>query len=190
MVANHTISILVINEAGVLSRVTGLFSGRGYNIESLTVAPCLDCDYSRITLVTQGDDNIIEQITKQLNRLIPVIKVVDLTVAEATEREFVFCKVNVKDETRSEILRIAELGGAKIIDTASKTYTLEACGDEKQISTMIELLRPIGIKEIVRSGKVAISKENTFNKIKCLNEEGITVKHSMRLDYSPFYFTR
>lgn len=164
----HTLSILVINEAGVLSRVTGLFSGRGYNIESLTVAPCLDCDYSRITLVTQGDDNIIEQITKQLNRLIPVIKVVDLTVAEATEREFVFCKVNVKDETRSEILRIAELGGAKIIDTASKTYTLEACGDEKQISTMIELLKPIGIKEIVRSGKVAISKENTFNNIKNL----------------------
>ena len=156
----HTLSILVINEAGVLSRVTGLFSGRGYNIESLTVAPCLDNDYSRITLVTEGGDEIIEQVTKQLNRLIPIIKVMDLTVAEATEREFVFCKVTVKDETRSEILRIAQLANAKVIDVASKTYTIEACGDEKQISTMIELLRPLGIKELVRSGKVAISKEN------------------------------
>ena len=154
----HTLSILVMNEAGVLSRVTGLFSGRGYNIESLTVAPCLDCDYSRITLVTEGDDEIIEQITKQLNRLIPVIKVMDLTVAEATEREFVFCKVNAKDENRAEILRIAELSNAKVIDVASKIYTLEASGDEKQINTMIELLRPLGIKELVRSGKIAISK--------------------------------
>jgi len=154
----HTLSILVMNEAGVLSRVTGLFSGRGYNIESLTVAPCLDCDYSRITLVTEGDDDIIEQITKQLNRLIPVIKVMDLTISEAQEREFVFCKVNAKDENRSEILRIAEVSNAKIIDAASKIYTLEASGDEKQINTMIELLRPLGIKELVRSGKVAISK--------------------------------
>lgn len=164
----HTLSILVINEAGVLSRVTGLFSGRGYNIESLTVAPCLDCDYSRITLVTHGDDDIIEQITKQLNRLIPVIKVVDLTVAEATEKEFLFCKLSAKDEIRSDILRIAEISNAKIIDVASKTYTLEACGDEKEISTLIELLRPLGIKELVRSGKVAISKENAFNNIKNL----------------------
>lgn len=164
----HTLSILVINEAGVLSRVTGLFSSRGYNIESLTVAPCLDCDYSRITLVTQGDDDIIEQITKQLNRLIPIIKVVDLTVSEATEREFVFCKVNAKDENRAEILRIAEVSNAKIIDAASKIYTLEACGDEKQINTMIELLRPLGIKELVRSGRVAISKEGSFNNIKNL----------------------
>ena len=158
----HTLSILVINEAGVLSRVTGLFSGRGYNIESLTVAPCLDCDYSRITLVTEGDDDVIEQITKQLNRLIPIIKVVDLSVAEATEREFVFCKVNAKDETRSEILRIAELSNARVIDVASRAYTIEASGDEKQITTMIELLRPLGIKEIVRSGLVAITKENQF----------------------------
>ena len=164
----HTLSILVMNEAGVLSRVTGLFSGRGYNIESLTVAPCLDCDYSRITLVTEGDDDIIEQITKQLNRLIPVIKVMDLTVAEATEKEFIFCKVNAKDENRAEILRIAEISNAKVIDVASKIYTLEASGDEKQINTMIELLRPLGIKELVRSGKVAISKENSFNNIKNL----------------------
>ena len=164
----HTLSILVINEAGVLSRVTGLFSGRGYNIESLTVAPCLDCDYSRITLVTEGDDDIIEQITKQLNRLIPVIKVVDLSVEDATEREFIFCKVNAKDENRAEILRIAEISNARVIDVTSKIYTLEGGGDEKQIKTMIELLRPLGIKELVRSGKVAISKENSFNNIKNL----------------------
>lgn len=154
----HTISVLVKNEAGILSRVCDLFSGRGYNIESLTVAPGLDPDLSRITLVTVGDDKVIEQITKQLNRLIPTLKVVDLTAEDAIEMEFILCKVTAKDTDRSEILRLAEIFNAKILDIAQKSYTLQALGDERQIETLIELLRPLGIKELVRSGKVAISR--------------------------------
>lgn len=163
---NHTISILVKNEAGVLSRVSDLFSGRGYNIESLTVAPTLDTDFSRITIVTNGDDKVIEQITKQLNRLIPTIKVMDLPSNDAIEREFIMCKVCARDEHRSEILRIAEIFNAKIIDVTHKSYTLQALGDERQIKSLIELLRPIGIKELVRSGKVVISRETQFQNIK------------------------
>lgn len=162
----HTISILVKNEAGVLSRISDLFSGRGYNIESLTVAPTLDTDFSRVTIVTNGDDKVIEQITKQLNRLIPTIKVMDLPVNDAIEREFIMCKVCARDEHRSEILRIAEIFNAKIIDVTHKSYTLQALGDERQIKSLIELLRPIGIRELVRSGKVVISRETQFQNIK------------------------
>ncbi len=166
----HTISILVRNEAGVLSRISDLFSGRGYNIESLTVAPTLDTDYSRVTIVTNGDDKVIEQITKQLNRLIPTIKVMDLPVNDAIEREFIMCKVCARDEHRSEILRIAEIFNAKIIDVTHRSYTLQALGDERQIRSLIELLRPIGIRELVRSGKVVISREAQFQNIKNLQE--------------------
>ncbi len=166
----HTISVLVRNESGVLSRISDLFSGRGYNIESLTVAPTLDTDYSRVTIVTKGDDKVIEQITKQLNRLIPVIKVMDLPVSDSIEREFIMCKVCAKDEHRSEILRIAEIFNAKIIDVTSRSYTLQALGDERQIRSLIELLRPIGIRELVRSGKVVISRENQFQSIKNLQD--------------------
>ena len=165
---NHTISVLVRNEAGVLSRISDLFSGRGYNIESLTVAPTLDSDFSRITIVTSGDDKVIEQIIKQLNRLIPTIKVSDLAIADAIEREIILCKVCARDEDRSEILRIAEIFSAKIIDVTPKSYTLQALGDERQIRSLIELLRPIGVKELVRSGKVAISRSNSFQTIKNL----------------------
>lgn len=166
----HTISVLVRNEAGVLSRISDLFSGRGYNIESLTVAPTLDTDYSRVTIVTNGDDKVIEQITKQLNRLIPTIKVMDFPVADCIEREFIMCKVCARDEHRSEILRIAEIFNAKIIDVTHRSYTLQALGDERQIRSLIELLRPIGIRELVRSGKVVISRENQFQNIKNLQE--------------------
>ena len=162
----HTISVLVRNEAGVLSRISDLFSGRGYNIESLTVAPTLDDEFSRITIVTNGDNKVIEQITKQLNRLIPVLKVVDLAPSDTIEREFIMCKVCARDEQRSEILRIAEIFNAKIIDVTHKSYTLQALGDERQIASLIELLRPIGIRELVRSGKVVISRENQFQNIK------------------------
>jgi len=156
----HTISVLVQNEAGVLSRIAGLFSGRGYNIESLTVAPTQDNDYSRITIVSLGDDGIIEQITKQLNRLVNTIKVMDVTGEGSIERELVLVKVAAKEENRSEILRIAEIFDAKIVDATPKTYTLEAMGDDYKIKSMIELLRAVGIRELVRSGKVAISREN------------------------------
>ena len=166
MESYHTISVLVKNEAGVLSRISDLFSGRGYNIESLTVAPGLDSEFSRITIVTMGDDQVIEQITKQLNRLIPTLKVSDLTMEEALEAELIFCKITAKDDTRSEILRIAEIFDAKVVDVSNKTYTLQVVGNERQIKSIIELLRPLGIKELVRSGKVAISKESSFQNLK------------------------
>ena len=143
-----------------------LFSGRGYNIESLTVAPGLDTEFSRITIVTQGDEQVLEQITKQLNRLIPTLKVMDLTTEDALEAELIFCKITARDDSRSEILRIAEIFNAKVVDVSSKTYTLQFVGDERQVKSIIELLRPLGIKELVRSGKVAISRESQFQTLK------------------------
>jgi acetolactate synthase-1/3 small subunit len=158
----HTISVLVQNEAGVLSSISGLFSGRGYNIESLTVAPTLDSEYSRVTIVTIGDDKVIEQICKQLHRLIYTIKVVDVSGENCIDRELILIKVTARDEYRSEILRIAEIFDAKIVDVSPKTYTLQFVGDEEQVKSVVELLRPLGIKELVRSGKVAITKETQF----------------------------
>ncbi len=159
----HTLSVLVQNEAGVLSRIAGLFSGRGFNIESLTVAPTQDQDYSRVTIVTYGDDAVIEQICKQLNRLINTLKVMDITGENSIEREIILVKVAAKDEDRSELIRIAEIFNAEIVDVTAKTYTIEAMGDDSKIRSLIELLRPMGIRELVRSGKVAISREAQFN---------------------------
>lgn len=158
----HTLSVLVQNEAGVLSSLSGLFSGRGYNIESLTVAPTLDHEYSRVTVVTTGDDKVIEQICKQLHRLIYTLKVVDVLGENSIDRELMLIKVTARDEDRSEILRIAEIFDAKIVDVSPKTYTIQIVGDDSQVKSIIELLRPIGIKELVRSGKVAITKETQF----------------------------
>lgn len=159
----HILSVLVQNESGVLTRISGLFSGRGFNIESLTVAPTQDNEYSRVTIVTAGDDTIIEQICKQLNRLVNTIKIVDVTGENCIDRELVLIKVTAKEDGRSEILRIAEIFDARIIDATAKSYTLEAMGDEIKVRSLIELLRPIGIKELVRSGKVAITREMQFN---------------------------
>lgn len=158
----HILSILVQNEAGVLSSLSGLFSGRGYNIESLTVAPTIDNDYSRVTIVTSGDEKVIEQICKQLHRLIYTLKVAEISTENSVSRELVLLKVTAKDEDRSEILRIAEIFEAKIVDVSPKTYTLQIVGDQSKVHAIIELLRPLGIKEIVRSGLVAITKENQF----------------------------
>jgi len=155
----HTLSVLVQNESGVLTKISSLFSGRGYNIESLTVAPTQDLDFSRLTIVTTGDDKVIEQICKQLNRLINTIKIVDVTGEFCLDRELILIKVSAKQEDRSEILRIAEIFDARIIEVSNKAYTIEAMGDELKIKSLIELFRPIGIKELVRSGKVAISRE-------------------------------
>ncbi|HSA06304.1 MAG TPA: acetolactate synthase small subunit [Candidatus Gastranaerophilales bacterium] len=159
----HTLSVLVQNEAGVLSRITSLFSARGFNIESLTVAPTQDQEYSRVTIVTTGDDGVIEQICKQLNRLINTIKVMDITGENSIEREIILVKIAAKDEDRSELIRIAEIFDAKIVDVTAKTYTIEAMGDDIKIRSLIELLRPMGIRELVRSGKIAISREAQFN---------------------------
>ena len=171
MAINHTISVLVTNEVGVLSRIVDLFSGRGYNIESLTVAPTLDSIYSRVTIVTKADDDVIEQICKQLNRLIPVIKVANLTIGVAIEYEIGLLKVSVSDENRAEFINIVTQAKAMIMDVTDKTYTVKIDGDEKQVQTFAELVRPFGIKEFVRSGKVAITKSGQFSNFKNKKDE-------------------
>ena len=154
----HTISVLVENEFGVLSRVSGLFSGRGFNIESLCVAETSDPGTSRMTIVTSGSEQIIEQIEKQLNKLINVIKVIDHSHSDSVERELVLIKVAADTETRAEILRIAEIFRGKVVDVTQKTYTVEVTGTEGKIGAIIEMLKPIGIKEIARTGKIAMSR--------------------------------
>jgi acetolactate synthase-1/3 small subunit len=155
----HIISVLVENKFGVLSRVSGLFSGRGYNIEAISVGATLDPQVAQMTIVTKGDDLIIEQITKQLNKLIDVIKVTDLTDFEHVEREMVLIKVSPKSEFRAEALRVVDIFRAVVVDSSPKTYTIQVTGDEKKIQAIIDLLKPLGIKEIVRTGKVAIARE-------------------------------
>jgi acetolactate synthase-1/3 small subunit len=154
----HTISVVVENEFGVLSRVVGLFSGRGFNIDSLSVAPTNDETLSRITLSTRGDDAILEQITKQLNKLVDVIKVMDFSDEGAIEREMALIKVESEDECRAEVLRIVDIFRAKIIDVTAKSYTIEATGVPAKINAILELLRPLGLKELVRTGAVAIGR--------------------------------
>jgi acetolactate synthase-1/3 small subunit len=155
----HTISLLVENKFGVLSRISGLFSGRGYNIESLSVGETIDPQISVMTIVTSGDDQIIEQITKQLNKLIDVIKVVDMTEFDHVEREMVLIKVAPRHEDKAEILRLTEIFRGRVIDSSLKTYTVEVTGNEKKLSAFIELLKPMGIKEFIRTGKIAIARE-------------------------------
>jgi acetolactate synthase-1/3 small subunit len=152
----HVISILVENEPGVLSRISGLFSGRGFNIESLNVAETLDPTISRMTLVTTGNEQIIEQIIKQLNKLVNVIKVMDLTGSDFVGREMLLVRVRAEAASRAEVLRIMEIFRGRVVDVSSKSYALEITGDEKKIQAAIDLLTPFGILEIVRTGKVAI----------------------------------
>ena len=152
----HIISVLVENEFGVLARVAGLFSGRGFNIESLSVAETLDPTVSRITLVTRGDDRVVGQIEKQLNKLICVIRVGDFTETEHVERELVLIKVRADATTRGELANIVDIFRAKIIDVSRDTYVVEITGAEDKVNALIELLKPLGILEIVRTGKVAM----------------------------------
>jgi acetolactate synthase-1/3 small subunit len=155
----HTLSVLVENTPGALSRITGLFSGRAFNIESLNVGETLDPTLSHLTLVTRGDEFIIEQIIKQLRRLIDVYKVVDVSEGEFVEREMSLIKVRAEEEHRAEILRISDIFRCKIVDVSPKSYTLEVTGPESKLKAVIELLRPIGIKEITRTGTIAMMRE-------------------------------
>lgn len=155
----HTIALLVENKFGVLSRIAGLFSGRGYNIESLSVGETIDPQISAMTIVTSGDDQIIEQINKQLNKLIDVIKVVDMTEMDHVEREMVLIKVSPRQQDKAEMLRLTEIFRGRVVDSSQKTYTVEVTGDDKKIAAFIELLKPMGIKEFVRTGKIAIARE-------------------------------
>ncbi len=154
----HTISILVNNRSGVLTRIASLFSGRGFNIESLNVAETNEANISRMTLVTRGDDKKIEQITKQLNKLVDIIKVVDLTEESFIDREMMLLKMNAEPKNREEILRVVDIFRAKVVDVSPSTYTIEITGDEGKLRGMLELLRPLGIKEMVRSGRIALGR--------------------------------
>jgi len=154
----HTIATLVENEFGVLTRIAGLFSARGYNIESLSVAPTLDPTVSRLTLVTRGDDAVIEQIQKQLNKLIPVIKVDDLTRREHMERELMLVKVKASEHTRAEVLRMAEVFRADVVDVSETSYSLEITGKADKVDAFLRMLEPHGILEMVRTGPVGMRR--------------------------------
>ncbi|MCL2123289.1 MAG: acetolactate synthase small subunit [Desulfovibrionaceae bacterium] len=154
----HILSVRVEDEPGVLSRVVGLFSGRGFNIESLNVAPSLEEGVSHMTIVTHGDAEIIEQITKQLHKLIPVITVDSLADAAIVEREMMFLKVGAEDAKRGEILRIAEIFRCKVVDVSPTELTLEATGDKEKLDAVTKLLQRFGIRELARTGTMAMRR--------------------------------
>jgi acetolactate synthase I/III small subunit len=155
----HILSMLVDNQPGVLSRVAGFFSGRGFNIDSLCVSETTDPLVSRITLVAEGDMSILEQIKKQLNKLINVVKVMDFTDTAFVQRETALVKVRAKPENRAEILRMADIFRSRVVDVGTEFYTLEVTGDEGKINAFLKLLKPLGIKEIARTGTVALARE-------------------------------
>lgn len=154
----HIISVLVENRFGVLSRVAGLFSGRGYNIGSLTVNETDDPTVSRIVLTAMGDDAVIEQVTKQLNKLIDVIKVQNLTEVEHLERELVLLRINADAARRAELMALANIFRADIVDVGEKHLTLEVTGDAKKLRAFFDLVRPYGIQEMVRTGVVGVAR--------------------------------
>ncbi|MBM4274088.1 MAG: acetolactate synthase small subunit [Deltaproteobacteria bacterium] len=158
MEPRHTISVWVENIPGVLSRVTGLFSGRGFNIESLCVAETMDPEVSRITLVTTGDEQIIEQIIKQLHKLINTVKVVDLSELDHVEREMALVTVKAEDKSRAEVLRIVDIFRCRVVDVSPNTYTLEITGNHEKLEAVLGLLKLHGIIDVVRSGVLAIQR--------------------------------
>lgn len=155
----HILSVKVENKSGVLARVVGLFSARGYNIDSLSVDRTEDGETSLITVVVPGDDKIIEQVKKQLNKLIDVIKVSDHSQMKSIQRELMIIKINVVPEKRAEIFQIVQALKLEIIDMSRKTVTLEVVGEPNRIENVVEILRPYGIKELIKSGLVSFAKE-------------------------------
>jgi acetolactate synthase I/III small subunit len=154
----HIIAMLLENEPGALSRVVGLFSARGYNIETLTVAPTEDASLSRVTIATRGSDDVIEQITKQLNRLVDIVKVVDLTEAPHIERELMLIKIRAVGKDREELKRIADIFRGRIIDVTDKSYTIELTGDGTKLDAFIEAIDRTSILETVRTGTSGIAR--------------------------------
>ncbi len=152
----HTLSVLVENRAGVLARVAGMFSRRGYNIDSLAVGTTERKDISRMTIVVEGDDRIIEQVTKQLHKLVEVIKVSNITEEEMVDRELVLIKVNATVSQRNEIMQMVDIFRCKIVDVSKKSLIIEATGDRKKLDAIEEAMRPYGIREVVRTGQIAM----------------------------------
>jgi acetolactate synthase-1/3 small subunit len=154
----HTLSVLVENRFGVLTRVAGMFSGRGFNIDTLNVAPTLDASMSRMTIVVRGDDKVLEQVVKQTEKLVDVIKVDDFGDDEFVDRELVLMRVNVNEKTRSEVLQICDVFRAKIVDVRLDKLVIEITGNEGKIAKFLSLMEHFGIAEITRTGKVALSR--------------------------------
>jgi acetolactate synthase-1/3 small subunit len=155
----HTISVLVENKFGVLTRVAGLFSGRGYNIDTLNVGPTNDPKVSRMTIVTRGDDSTVEQIVKQLNKLPNVLKVQDFRDGEYVDRELVLVKVGVDSKTRAEVMQITDIFRAKIVDVQPKSLTVEITGSEDKVEKLLDLLKGFGILDVTRTGKIALPRK-------------------------------
>ncbi|NBX70440.1 MAG: acetolactate synthase small subunit [Actinobacteria bacterium] len=154
----HTLSVLVQDQPGVLARISALFSRRGYNIESLAVGPTETPGISRMTIVTEVDDNSLEQITKQLNKLINVLKIVELEDLAAVERELMLIKVKADDQNRTAVLQLVELFRAKVVDVSGDAVTIEATGSREKLEALCDGLQPYGVKEIVQSGVVALAR--------------------------------
>ena len=155
----HTISVLVENKFGVLTRVAGLFSGRGYNIDTLNVGPTHEPSTSRMTIVTRGDDATIEQIVKQLNKLVDVLEVQDFRDAQFIDRELVLVKVSVDAKTRAEVMQITDIFRAKIVDVQPKSLTIEITGNESKVEKFLDLMQTFGVLDLTRTGKVAMPRK-------------------------------
>lgn len=154
----HTISILVENKFGVLTRISGLFSGRGFNIDSLNVAPTDKPNLSRMTIITRGDDATLDQIVQQLNKLVDVLEVRDFREGEYIDRELVLVKVNVDSHSRAEVMQITDIFRAKIVDVQSSSLTIEVTGNESKVEKLLDLMRPFGVLDLTRTGKVALPR--------------------------------
>ena len=159
----HTLSVLVEDEAGVLTRIAGLFARRGFNIESLAVGPAEQTGVSRITMVVPGDDRIIEQLTKQLYKLINVLKVQDITAVPCVERELMLLKINANTSMRSEVIEIANIFRARVVDVGEESLTIEVVGDPGKMVAIVQMLAKYGIREIARTGKIALTRESGVN---------------------------
>ena len=155
----HTVSVLVENKFGVLTRVAGLFSGRGYNIDTLNVAPTQQANTSRMTIVTVGDDSTLDQIVKQLNKLVNVLEVIDFRESEFIDRELVLVRVTVNTKTRAEIMQMTDIFRAKIVDVQPKSLTIEITGDESKIDKFLRLMNTFGVLELTRTGKIALARK-------------------------------
>jgi acetolactate synthase-1/3 small subunit len=155
----HTISVLVENKFGVLTRVAGLFSGRGYNIDTLNVGPTQDPAVSRMTIITHGDEATLEQIIKQLNKLPDVLKVVNFGEGEFVDRELVLVKVTVDSQSRAEVMQITDIFRAKIVDVQPKSLTIEVTGNDSKVDKFVDLMQSFGVTELTRTGKIAVSRK-------------------------------
>jgi len=155
----HTISVLVENKFGVLTRIAGMFSGRGYNIDSLNVGPTLDPSMSRMTIVVRGDDRVLDQVVKQLNKLVDVIKIQDFRDDECVDRELVLLRVNVDSKTRADVMQICDIFRAKIVDVQHKRMSIEITGNESKIDKFLMLMEPFGVSDLTRTGKVALARK-------------------------------